>query len=166
LQAVLVTGPPGAGKSALAGALHDSLGGDGIANALIELDELERSYPPPAAERAFERLTALCASFAADGHELLLVTATAVDDAYAESVLAATGAAERLVVRLEARADTLAARIRSREPADWSGLDRLVDAARELEQPMRGLAGVDIVIDADATPIPEAVERVRAALGR
>jgi len=60
---VVVTGPPGAGKSELAAAVHDSLGDDGIANALVELDELKRCYPPLGEQRALSHLGMLCGSF-------------------------------------------------------------------------------------------------------
>lgn len=46
MLALVITGPPGAGKSEVAAALHDSLGEAGEDVAMIEADELERSYPP------------------------------------------------------------------------------------------------------------------------
>ena len=91
--ALVVTGPPGSGKSAVAGALHDALGDEGVRAAFIEVDELERSYPPIGRERALRHLALLCDSYRAAGFELLLVTATAEDDAYLADTLAATGTA-------------------------------------------------------------------------
>ena len=90
---VVVTGPPGAGKSSVATALHDALGAAGRRNALIEVDELERCYPPLDQERVLAHVAMLCASFRAGGYDLLIVTATIEHDRYGERLLQATGAA-------------------------------------------------------------------------
>ena len=162
--ALLLTGPPGAGKSSVLGRLHDRLGDAGIPTALVEVDELERCYPPLPVERTFSHLRALSASFAAAGYELLLVTATVEDDAYGAAVLDATGAQERMVVRLEAEAETLAARIVAREPAAWSGLDELVAASRQLAGSMHSLAGVDLVLSTEGQDPERVAARLHAAL--
>jgi len=163
---VVVTGPPGAGKSKLAAAVHDSLGDDGIANALVELDELERCYPALAEERALAHLAMLCGSFREAGHDLLLITATLESDRHAEAAFAAAGAGERMLVRLEASADTLERRIVAREPERWSGLERLVASARELVETMVSLRGVDLVVDTERQTLATATASVKRALLR
>ena len=162
--ALMLTGPPGAGKSSVLGRLHDRLGDAGVPTALVELDELERCYPPLPAARTFAHLRALSASFAAAGYELLLVTATVEDDAYGAAVLDATGARERMVARLEAEPETLAARIVAREPAAWSGLDGLVAASRQLAGSMPALAGVDIVLSTEGQDPERVAARLEAEL--
>ena len=125
---LLLTGPPGAGKSSVLTALHDRLGEAGVSNAMIEVDELERCYPPLGTERAIAHVGMLCASYRDAGYELLFLTATVEDDDYGRALLAATGAEGHLLARLEADPDTLRTRIIEREPAGWAGLDELVEA--------------------------------------
>ena len=60
--ALVITGPPGAGKSEVAAALHDSLGDAGGDAALVEVDELGRSYPPIERERSLAHLRMLAGS--------------------------------------------------------------------------------------------------------
>jgi hypothetical protein len=54
-------------------ALHDALGDDGIATALVEVDELARCYPPLDRGRSIDHLRLVAESFRARGYELLLV---------------------------------------------------------------------------------------------
>jgi len=63
--AVVITGPPGAGKSEVASYLHDILGDEGLDAALIECDALERSYPALARERSVAHLRMLASSSSA-----------------------------------------------------------------------------------------------------
>jgi chloramphenicol 3-O-phosphotransferase len=165
LRAVVITGPPGAGKSSVAGALHDMLGEAGVANALVEVDMLERSHPPLGRDRALLHLGALCASFHEHGYGLLVVTATAEDQHHLQGVLGASGAEERLVVRLEAPPELLEERIRAREPAGWPGLERLVEASRRLAQSMPSLRGVDLVYDTAGESAEALAARIAGALG-
>lgn len=161
--AVVVTGPPGAGKTETATLLHDGLGDAGVANALIELDHLERCYPPLPAATTMAHAAALASSFRRAGHDLLFVTATLETDAYGAALLDALGADDRLLVRLTAEPDTLERRIRAREPASWSGLDGLVAAARRLVVTMSDLSGVDLVLSTEGVApaaVAAAVEEV------
>ena len=162
--ALVLTGPPGAGKSSVLGRLHDRLGDAGIATALVELDELERCYPPLPVERTIAHLAMLSESFAGAGYELLLVTATVEDDAYGAAVLEAIGADQHMVVRLEAEPATLAERIVAREPASWSGLAQLVDSARRLAGSMPALAGVDLVLSTEGQDPDRVAAKLEAAL--
>ena len=71
------------------------------------------------------------------------------------------GADELAVVRLEADPATLRRRIVEREPAGWSGLAGLVEAAPRLSAVIAGLDGVDLTLSTEGRR-PEAVaERIR-----
>ena len=98
-------------------ALDDALGDAGVTNALVEVDELGRCYPPLDRERVLAHLSMLCASYREAGYSLLLLTATVEDDGYGEGLLKAADARERLIVRLEAEPSTLERRLRARDPA-------------------------------------------------
>lgn len=162
--AVLLTGPPGAGKSTLATAVHDRLGNAGVPNALIEVDELERCYPPLGEARVLANLAAICAGYRDAGHGLLFVTATIEDDAYGRRLLNAVGATGHLLVRLEAEPGTLRRRIREREPEGWSGLDELLAASEQLAARMPGLGGVGLVLSTERAAPDELAPRVEAAI--
>ena len=160
----MITGPPGVGKSTVVTAVHDLLGDAGVANALIEVDELERCYPPRDEARVLENLATICASYRDTGYELLFVTATIETDAYRDRLLPAVGATAHLLIRLEADPGTLERRIRAREPVEWSGTDALVAAAVRLAAEMPRLAGVDLVLSTEQHPPAVLAAQIRAAI--
>jgi predicted kinase len=162
--ALLLTGPPGSGKSSVLTELHDGLGAAGVANALIELDELERSYPPLDTARVFRHVALLAGSYREAGHTLLLVTATIEDDEYGEALSAATDAHHQLTVRLDAEPDTVRRRVLDREPETWSGRDELADDAHRLADSMRGLTCVDLVLSTEGTIPVDVAGRLDVAL--
>ena len=161
---LIITGPPGSGKSTVATALHDALGESGRANALVEVDELERVYPALSQKRAMAHLRALCASYRELDLDLLIVTATLEDDDDSDAVIAASGAHRHLIVRLEAAPETLSARILAREPADWVGLTQLLESASLLAEVMRHLTGVDLVLSTDGSEPRHVADQIRAKL--
>ena len=159
--ALVITGPPGAGKTAVAEALSDLLVRDDVRHALIETEALTATHPPLADERWFEHVRAACALHRRDGYALLLVVATVESNSDLRALLGAIGAGERAVVRLEAAPATLQARIIAREPAGWSGLDELVAATARLAPVIAGLDGVALALSTDQQR-PEAVaQRIR-----
>jgi len=161
---VLITGAPGAGKSSVAGALHDLLAGEGVANAVVEADELRRAHPPLAPERVRRHLGSLATAYAGAGYALLIVTETLETAQDARATLAALGGGDVLLVRLDAGAATVAARIRAREPAWWAGLDRLVAHAERLTDDMRSLPGVDLVLSTEGRTARSVAREVLAAV--
>lgn len=154
--ALLATGPPGAGKSTALTLLHDTLGEAGVSNALIEVDEISRTYPPLPRARALTQLARLAASFRDAGHSLLLVGFTAEDRDYVSETIEACGADRHLLVRLDAPAETLRRRIEARDPATWAGRAALVEACASLAETIRGLSGFELVIDTERSD-PKAV---------
>jgi hypothetical protein len=86
------------------------------------------------------------------------VGATATSADYLAAVLAAVAANDYLVVRLEADASTLRKRIIAREPAEWSGLPRLLDAADEIALLSRSLDVHLVCSTEDASPLAVATQ--------
>jgi predicted kinase len=161
---VLVTGPPGAGKSTVATAVHNRLGDDGVANALVESDELRRSHPALAPQRVCEHVAFLVRSYREVGHHLVIVTETLESRADYEQLLSAVAPEEVFLVRLDAEVETLQARITAREPASWSGLSELLASASRLASAMRLLADVDLVVSTQTGTADDAASRIVTAL--
>jgi hypothetical protein len=77
-------------------------------------------------------------------------------------LLAAVGADDHLLVRLEAGAAALQQRIRDREPPGWSGLDYLLRQAERYAGTLAQLAGVHLTLDSERLGPDEIAARVRA----
>ena len=158
----MITGPPGSGKSSLAGLAHDTLGEAGVANALVEADHIRRAYPPPAPERVLAHIRALVDSYAETGHDLVFVTETLETAAELQALRAALAPADTVLVRLDAEPDTVAERVLGREPETWSGREGLARHARHLAVAMRALPDADLVLDTGAgREVAAAADRVR-----
>lgn len=169
MLAVVLTGPPGAGKTTVLTALSDSLSDEDIAHAAVEIEALAWTHPA-LGDEAFARLIRRhCEFLGAAGHSLLLVAQTLETDADVAELLAAVGADDAVLVRLEALPATLVERITEREPSSWSGLPGLIEHAQELATTMPGLAGVDLVFSTQGQRPEDVAARIRAgvpALGR
>jgi hypothetical protein len=164
--AVVITGPPGAGKSEVASYLHDILGDEGIDAALVECDALERSYPALERERSISHLRMLASSYRDVGSEVLLVTATIEGDEHLRLVLDALDAPEHLLVLLHADPETMRERLLSREPPGWSGLPELLNASRRLAGAMPELDGIDVAIATDGRRPSDVAAELHVELDR
>jgi broad-specificity NMP kinase len=163
MLAVVITGPPGAGKTAALTALADALSDDDIPHAAIDLEALVWTHPALTDEEWSRHVDAACAVHRDADRGLLLVAQTLETDDDAEQLFGAVGADEYFVVRLDARPATLVERIVEREPAGWSGLDELVEHAQELAASMPALCRVDLVVSTQDAPAEDVAARIRAA---
>ena len=163
MLAVVVTGPPGAGKSSVLTALADALSDDDVRHAAVEVESVVWAHPALSDAQWSAHLATVCALYRQAGYELLLLAQTLETDDETRQLLDAVGADEVFLVRLEAGADLLAQRITEREPPTWSGLRGLVAHSRELARTMSCLAGVDLVLDTDAATAQQTAERIRVA---
>jgi chloramphenicol 3-O-phosphotransferase len=160
---VVITGPPGAGKTTALTALSDALIDDRIAHAAVDADELAWGYPFPSLTRRCEHLRAWRASRRRDCGDLLVVADVIESADHLRDVLRALDADDHLLVRLEAAVPTMRGRIVAREPPGWSGLERLLDESRALGASMKLLDGPQLVLDTERLAPHELVRLIRAA---
>lgn len=161
--AVVLIGPPGSGKTSVLTALHDVLADADVAHAVIEVEAVAWTHPPLADEEAFRHLGTLCRAYQTAGYPLILVGATATSTDYLAAVLAAIAVDASLVVRLEADSSTLRERIVTREPAEWSGLPRLLNAADEIAVVSRSLEDVQLVVSTENASPAAVAQQIRRA---
>ena len=164
LLAVVITGPPGAGKSAVLTALSDALSDDDIAHAAVEVEALVWTHPALATGQRWGHVRVHCELLREAGHRLLVLAETLESDDDVADLLAAVAAEEAFIVGLEAPAATLVDRISEREPASWSGLPALVAHAQELASSMANLRGVDLVLSTEGQRPDDVAARIRAGL--
>jgi hypothetical protein len=161
--AVVVTGPPGAGKTACLMELADALAVDRIAHAAIDMDEVSWSYPYPDTRHRAKYLEAIWAAHREEGHDLVLVAEVVESGEQLAELVGAVGADEHLLVRLEASPATMRNRIVQREPPGWSGLEHLLAEVDPLATSQAELDGVHLTLDSERLPPPELAARIRAA---
>ena len=160
VRAVILVGPPGAGKTTVLERIAGLLADAGVHHAAVEVEALALTHPWPDDDAAFAHLELLAGSFRARGYPLLLAAATVDGPEYLPRLVSAIGAGERLLVRLEAPPAVLRDRIARREPPEWSGLGRLLDTADRLAATHAALPGVDLVLgtqDADPRAVAAAI---------
>jgi gluconate kinase len=161
--ALLLTGPPGAGKSSVLEALSDELVDDDVPHAAVETEALTATHPPLDDSRWLAHIRAACRLHRDDGQRLLLVVVTVESDTDLRGVLDAIGADEHVVVRLEADPATLAQRIVEREPEDWSALRDLVAASARVAPVIAALDGIDLALSTEDARPGEVAARIRDA---
>ena len=160
--AVVVTGPPGAGKTACLIALADALIDDGIAHAAIDVDEVAWSYPYPTNEERCALLAATWEAHRRAGHELLLFADVVESSDHLAQLLDAVGADDHLLVRLQVPPAMARQRILAREPTDWSGLDYLLEQSGVWAAALDELGGVHLTVDTARMSPNEIAKRIRA----
>ncbi len=160
---VVVTGPPGAGKTVALTALSDALVKDQVAHAAVDVDEVAWAYPFPSLAQRCDHLREWCTAHRQAGHDVLLVAEVIESPGHLKDVLASLNADDHLLVRLDAAPATLRQRIIDREPPDWSSLAWLLDETPRLQLALVELDGVHLVMDSEQLTLTEMVERIRSA---
>ena len=160
--ALVITGPPGAGKTEVLAALSDLLVADDIRHAAVEVEALTSAHPPLEDHEWTAPVRAVCGLYRRFGYELLLITATVESQDDLDAVLGAIAADEHAVVRLEADLPTLRRRIVEREPEGWPGLDGLLAAAGRLAPVIASLDGIALALSTEGERADAVAERIRA----
>jgi broad-specificity NMP kinase len=161
--AVVVTGAPGAGKTAALIRLSDALIDDQIAHAAVDVDEVAWAYPFPDLDARCARLAAAWGAHREAGHDLLLVGEVVESNDHLAQILGSVGAEDHLLVLLEAAPATMHERIVAREPPGWSGLDHLLGEVERYAASLPRLDGVHAVCNTEQLAPDEVTARIRAA---
>jgi hypothetical protein len=159
--ALVLTGSPGAGKTSVLEALSDALVIEDVRHAMIETEALTSAHPALDDDQWPAPLQAVCGLYRRFGYALLLVAANIEADADLHGLLAAIGADDHAVVRLEAEPETLRRRIVEREPEGWSGLDELVAASARLSSVIAGLDGIVLTLSTERQRPQVVADRIR-----
>lgn len=164
MRVVLLTGPPGVGKTTVLAALMNRLEADDVRFAALEVEALALVHPWPDDAAAFTNLRLVSESFAQRGYPFLLVCATITDTEYLARLLASLPSEDVLAVRLEAPPEVLRERVTRREPPDWVGLPRLLAATVTLSDAIAALPGFDLVFSTSDTEPKAVAATVRDAM--
>jgi hypothetical protein len=163
--AVILTGPPGAGKSSVLEALTTHLEIDGVEFSALESEQLAWGSPWLSAEQWLPQLAAVMALQRKVGRRLFLVAATTETTDELRSVVEAVGADRSVVALLVAAPEVVAARIDAREPDLWPGKANLIEHARNLAVSMpRDLAGVDAYVATEGRTAVDVATELRDLL--
>ena len=114
MRAVLITGPPGAGKTSVLTALVDALSDDDVPHAALEVEAVVWTHPALDDDARLRHVRVVSALLRKAGAELLLIADTVEAEDELAALTGAIGADEAFVVRLSAEPDTLAERIVAR----------------------------------------------------
>ena len=74
--ALVLTGPPGAGKTSVLEALSDALTAEDVRHATLEVEAITSAHPPLGDDQWVMPVEAICGLYRRFGYDLLLVTAT------------------------------------------------------------------------------------------
>ncbi len=158
--AVVLTGAPGAGKSATLQALAALLARSGVPFGAIEAEQLAWGSPRLSVAQAARQLAAVLAIQRRAGRRLFVVAAGMETEAELAAIAAAVDAERLLIIGLAARPETLSARLRRREASEQRGDESIVARARALALTAPALAGIDRVVDTDSRTAAELASEI------
>jgi broad-specificity NMP kinase len=164
VEAVVITGAPGAGKSSVLEALAGLLDNDAVPHAVLESEQLANGYPWLPEAQCYAILAETCRAMRGFGRRLFLVSGTTETDEHIDGLLAALAADRHVVVCLQAAPETTAARVHDREPPEWHGRDALVAHSRELATQIPALAGIDLTVSTEGREARDVAREIREAV--
>jgi chloramphenicol 3-O-phosphotransferase len=167
-DAIILTGAPGSGKSAVLGALSTLFEIDRVTFGAIESEELARGFPWLPPQQWLRQLTAVVSLQREAGRETFAVVATTENEQELRAVIDAIGAERLLVVCLTAPADLVAERLERREPDSWPGKRGLIEHARRLALEIPAIPGIDVTlstVDRNADEVADEIRELTLARG-
>lgn len=168
IEGVFLNGTVGAGKTTTGEALHRLLIDDGVSSAVIDLDELRRSWPVPATDRfnhelELRNLQAVAGNYREVGVRRFILSGVLEHPAEVDRYRAALGGGKLTVVRLEASIEAIHERLRSRHEPDSPELSWHLHRSVELHEILTD-ARLDTHIVATGGQSPRSVARTVLAL--
>lgn len=164
MDAAVLIGAPGAGKSSVLGRLTTLLQIDGIPFGAIESEQFSWGSPLLSARDWLPQLATVLAMQRDAGRQRFLIAATPETAAELHAIVAATRADRVLVVCLVASPETVAARIDVREPDNWPEKQRLIAHARRLAASVPSFSGIDLSIATENLSAEDAAAEVHAVM--
>ena len=137
IEGVFLNGTVGAGKTMTGEALHRILADDGISNAMIDLDQLRRSWPAPPTDRfnhelELKNLQSIAANYRVAGIRRFVLAGVLEDPAEVARYRIALGGARLTVIWLDPPLDTVQERLRNRHEPDSAELSWHLHRSGEL----------------------------------
>ena len=168
IPVLLITGPPGVGKTSVAIEISELLDHARVAHALVDLDSLRWCYPRPAhdpfrVELALKNLAAVWSNFQAAGATRLILADVLEAREELEGFRIAIPNGTFFVVRLQASVVTLAERLRGREIG--SGLERMLSRTVELAGQMEESRVEDLLVNTEGKSVTAVAREVLARSG-
>ncbi|MGP3968764.1 hypothetical protein [Streptomyces sp. 6N223] len=166
---LVLTGPPGVGKTALAGEIFDQLAAREIPHAVVDLDWLCVSYPFPEGDNfneevALANLRDVWRNFVAKNGAQRLVLARVVESLdYLDRLREVLPDPQFVICRLTARTHTLRARLRARESG--SSQNALIKRAEYLAAWFDDSGIEDLVFATDDVSLPDLARSVLTTIG-
>ena len=160
---VVLSGPVGVGKSAVANEVSDLLSSAGVPHALIDFDALTQCYPHSPGDRfgngiGYANLASVWRNARSCGARCLVVARVVETREELDGLRDVVPGADIVVVRLAASLPVLAERVRTRERGhglEWH-LKRAAELARALEQ----AAIEDYLVQTDGRAVPEVAREI------
>jgi ribose 1,5-bisphosphokinase PhnN len=162
--ALILIGAPGAGKSAVLGALSARLEADEVPHGTIESEQLAQGWPLLPASEWVAQLANVLERQRRAGRTRMLIAATVETAEELVDLVDATAAGRTLVACLVASPATVRRRIEAREPESWPGKRRLMAHASHLAEVVPGLPGIDLRVATDSGDAEHAAAQLARAL--
>ncbi|MER6583267.1 adenylyl-sulfate kinase [Nonomuraea sp. NPDC001023] len=168
-RALLIIGTVGAGKTSVAEMIGDLLSDAGIAHAVIDLDALRRSWPPPPDDRfnfemTLRNLRSVAGNYLDAGAVRLVMAGVAETPEQRRRYAEAVGV-ELTVCRLLVALPVVRQRLARRHQGEEAALQWHLNRSGELDQIMDNAQLEDVVVEASDGSVSEVAEAVMKAIG-
>ncbi|MEQ7124278.1 ATP-binding protein [Actinopolymorpha sp. B11F2] len=157
---LVISGPPGVGKTTVAWEIFDQLIEYGSQHALVDLDLLGASWPVPADDEHNERLrsqnlASVWSNFSASGARRLIAAGVIENAENLARYTDAVAGSKPVLCRLSATDEILHARIRRRGRERGDGVEALSRRATELSAQLEANDVADFVVETTGREVSE-----------